>query len=408
VKTLGLSDGKPTARVRDLSSTRWGIPKVESQRPSSPWRSVDPASPQQIPTLWTNGSYRGSFYSRRPSHLRHAHRKRLRGRPGQRYPNDGLRHEYDPWPSAPLPDHGNSPIGLDSRPISSSEGPQPVLGYSPHGPERGGYARWPVGSSEEEHCLQPGPSFNFHAPLCLDQVSWPIPSFGGEQGLPHYYDDGHAHEDPFHAGCDATPIRGQEHRPPPNAGSSWVPDSSGGHNGPVHFLEPGLQFYPFTDQGPRFHPYSFSYFPQGVGDASTPLSIVTQAPPHYFQAAHGPGYENRVVGFPEEAPWPPLHPRRDLPVHRDVRTGPWSTDGGEGDWGSPLHAEENHPSCFSGPESFPPEEGWVPYSLPCRIPRSGARTRSRKTLPKRPRRANHQRQACAPCAASRKKSRDPY
>ncbi|XP_060548251.1 PC-esterase domain-containing protein 1A-like [Pantherophis guttatus] len=403
---------------------------IQKFRKTSPWRNLDPAPPQLIPTLWTNGSAR-DFYSRRPSHLsRKAYKKRLRARLSQCHhspvqlggPYDGLHQEHNhPCPSAALPDPRNSPTGLYRGPIISSECPQPIPGYYPCGPEHGSYDRWPVGSSEQEHCPPPGPNFNSFTPPCVGWESWSVPSFEGEQGLPSYY-DGHSH-DPFHAGCDATPISGQEHHPQPDAGYSWVPDSSGGHSRPIDVLEQGVPFYPgpydppfqdgrlgsFADQGPRFHPNSPPHFSQGVGDASTPLNIVEQEqclqPHHYFQEAHGPDDDSWVMGLPEEGPWPPFHPRRDFPVPQDVRSGPWSTDGDEGDPGFSFRIEENHPNCFSGPESFTQEEVWAPYSLPHRIPRGAW---IGKMLPNRLRHANYRRQACAPYAASWKTSRDSY
>lgn len=303
-------------------------------RKTSPWRNLDPAPPQLIPTLWTNGSAR-DLNSRRPSHLRrNAHKKRLRARLSQCHyspvqlggPYDGLHQEHNnPWPSAALPDPSNSPTGLHRGPIISSE------------------------------CPQPDPNFNSRAPLCVGWDSWPVPSFEGEQGLPRHY-DGHSH-DSFHAGCDATPISGQEHHPQPDAGYSWDPDSSGGHSRPIDFLEQGVPFYPgpydspfqdgrlssFADQGPRLHPNSLPHFPQGVGDASTPLNIVEQEqclqPHNYFQEARGPDHDSWVMSLPKEGPWPPFHPRRDFPVHHDVRSGPWSTGGDEGDPSFPFHME---------------------------------------------------------------------
>uniref|UniRef100_A0A8C6XVF2 Uncharacterized protein n=1 Tax=Naja naja TaxID=35670 RepID=A0A8C6XVF2_NAJNA len=341
-------------------------------------RNVNPTSPQLIPTLWTNGSAR-DFYSRRPSHLRrNAHKNRLRARLGPCYhspvqlggPGDGLHQERNPLSSAILPD----PTGLERMPISSSEGPQALLGYYPCGPERGGYDWWPVGSTEQEHGLQPGPNFNSHAPHHLGHDSWPIPSLEGVQGLPHYY-VGHS-DDPFHAGCVVTPISGQEYHPQPNAGYSSVPDSRA-----PHCVEQDVQFYPdpyippfqddrptsFAHQESRFHPNSPLGFPQGVDDARRPLSTVEQEqglqPHHYFQAAHGSDDDSSVMGLPEQAPCPPFHPRRDLPA----RGGPWSTGGGERDAGFPFHTEEIHPRGFSGPEFFTHEEGLARYSLLHRI-----------------------------------------
>ncbi|XP_058048838.1 PC-esterase domain-containing protein 1A-like [Ahaetulla prasina] len=400
---------------------------IQKFRKTSPWRNLEPAPPQLIPTLWTNGSARS--YSKRPSHLsRKAYKKRLRARLSQcsyspvqlGVPNDGLHREHNPWPSAALPDPQNSPTGLPWVPLRSSECLQPVLRYYPCGPERGGYNRWPVGSLEQEHLLQPGPDFNSRASRSVGRDSWPIPSFEGEQCLPRHY-DGHSH-DPFYAGYDATPISGEEHHLQPKAGCSLVPDSSGGHSRPI---QQGVPFYSspceplfqdgspssFADQGPGFHPYNPPHFPQGVSDASGPLNIVEQEqclqPHNYFQDAHEPNHDSWVMGSPEEGPWPPFHPRGDLPVHHNVRNGPWSTDGDGGDPGFPFHMDENHPHCFSGPESFTHEEGWDPFSLSWRIP-CGAWNGSRKMLPNRPRRAHHRRQACAPYAASRKRSRDSY
>ncbi|KAG8134157.1 hypothetical protein E2320_007296 [Naja naja] len=257
-------------------------------------------------------------------------------------PGDGLHQERNPLSSAILPD----PTGLERMPISSSEGPQALLGYYPCGPERGGYDWWPVGSTEQEHGLQPGPNFNSHAPHHLGHDSWPIPSLEGVQGLPHYY-VGHS-DDPFHAGCVVTPISGQEYHPQPNAGYSSVPDSRA-----PHCVEQDVQFYPdpyippfqddrptsFAHQESRFHPNSPLGFPQGVDDARRPLSTVEQEqglqPHHYFQAAHGSDDDSSVMGLPEQAPCPPFHPRRDLPA----RGGPWSTGGGERDAGFPFHTE---------------------------------------------------------------------
>ncbi|ETE57934.1 Vps27, partial [Ophiophagus hannah] len=257
-------------------------------------------------------------------------------------------------------------------PISSFEGLQPLLGYYPHGPESGGYDWWHVGSTEQEHGPQPGPDFNSHTPR-VGHDSWPIPSLEGVQCLPHYYDS--RSHDPFHAGCDATPISRQEYHPQPNAGYSWVPDSRA-----LHCVVQGVQFYPdpyvppfqddrltsFAYQGSRFHPNSPPYFPQGVDDASRPLSTIEQEqglqPHHYFQAAHGPDDDSGVMALPEQAPCPPFHPRRDLPA----RSGPWSTGGGEGDPGFPFHTE-----------------GWARYSLPRRIAR-GAWIGSQKMHSKHP------------------------
>lgn len=265
---------------------------------------------------------------------------------------DGLHQEHNhPWPSSALPDPGNSPAGLHRGPIISSECPQPIPGSYPCGPEGGGYDRWLVGPSEQEHRPQRGPNFNSPAPRCVGWDSWPVPSFGGEQGLPHHYDG--LPPDPF----DATPISGQERRPQPDAGYCRAPDSSGGHSRPIDFLEQGEPFNlspynspfqdgrlsSFSDQGPRFYPNSSPHFPQGTGDASGPLNTVEKEqclqPPNYFQGAHGPDRDSWVLGFPEKGPWPPFHPRGGFPARHDVRSGPWSTDGGEGDPGSPFHAE---------------------------------------------------------------------
>ncbi|KAL7981739.1 hypothetical protein Chor_001554 [Crotalus horridus] len=338
------------------------LAKTQTQQ-SSPWRNVESNAPRPIPSLWTNGSARDPFYFKRSSHLhRHAHyKKRLRARSaqGDQFPGSlpsGLYHEHNPLPSVGLPDPRNSPPGSDSRPISSFERPQPIPEYYPPAPERGGYDRWPVGSSEQEHPPQPGPNFNPHAPRCVGRDSWPIPSFEEEQCFPRH-DGGHSH-DPFHAGCDAKPIIGQERYPQPNAGYSWVPDSIGGDSRPICFLEPSAQFYlcpyvhPFQDGRPtsfatwesRFHPNSPPHFPQDVGDANRP-SIVEEelylqpSPHNYFQDTHGPDDDSWVMGLPEQAQWPPPHPRRDLPVHHNVRNGPWSRDGDEGDQSFPLQME---------------------------------------------------------------------
>ncbi|XP_026577930.1 uncharacterized protein LOC113450830 isoform X2 [Pseudonaja textilis] len=182
--------------------------------------------------------------------------------------------------------------------------------------------------------------------------SWPISSsLEGGWCLSRYY-GGRSH-DPFHAAYDATPLNGQEYCPQPNASYSSVPDSRA-----LHRVEPGVQFYsdpyvsPFQDdrltsfapQGSRAHPDSPPSFPQDVGEASRPLSTVEQGqglqPHHYCQAAQGPDDDSWVMGLPERAPWLPFHPRRDLPAHHNVRSGPWSTGGGEGDSGFPSHAED--------------------------------------------------------------------
>ncbi|XP_026548449.1 uncharacterized protein LOC113430201, partial [Notechis scutatus] len=333
------------------SSSFPGIRKYPESR-----RSVNPTSPQLIRTLWTNGSAR-DFFSRRPSHLRrNAHKKRLRAKLGPCYyspvqlggPEDGLYQARNPssWPAFP------DPTGLERRPISTSEGPQSLLGYYPPGPEHGGYGWWPVGPTEQERGPQPGPNFNSHAPHHTGWESWPISSsLEGGRCLPRYY-DGRSH-DPFRAAYDATLINGQEYPPQPNAGYSSVPDSRA-----LHRVEQGVQCYsdpdvsPFQDdwltsfapQGSRAHPNGPPSFPQDVGEASGPLSPVEQEqglqPHHYSQAAQGPDDDSWVMGLPERARWLPFHPRRDLPAHHNVRSGPWSTGGGEGDPGFPSHAED--------------------------------------------------------------------
>ncbi|XP_070612933.1 PC-esterase domain-containing protein 1A-like isoform X2 [Erythrolamprus reginae] len=395
--------------------------KAESRPPPSPWSNVDPATPQLIPTLWTNGSGRGSSHSRRLSYLRHrAHRKRFRARTGPSYhplvqfggaKGGGLHQEGDPWPFAgPMPDAMNSPPGLDWTPRGSPNDLLPTPGYyPPRGPECGVYDRWPIGSFQPGHFPPHSPDFNPRAP----------PHMGLDSLLPSLcYYDGPSH-DPFYAGCDvSTPISGQEEDRRPNAGYPWVPDSSAAHSRPVPFVEQGDQFSPspyvppfhggspttFADQGPRFHSDSPPHFPQGLLNFSLPLSTAQQGQSlQPQQTPHGPDYSTWVTSWSEEAPF---HPRGDLPVHHNVRSGPWSMEEDGGDPAFPSHGEEKHCNCFSGPEeSFThEEEGWASYT---RRPRCGAQMGSRKMLPKH-QRANHRRQACAPYATSRRPSKDSY